>query len=255
MPLLISILIATLLAISPSYAIRESFARAQFIVWNIGQGQWTTWVQPTECWHFDVGGEFDVSKKVQILCAQKLNRIFLSHWDWDHVGLVRQLKKRQLDLCLAVAPIGEASLSKKALIEGLPACSRPAIEVKSLFRPPLEDRAFMKKAKRTANHLSAVFWLQGPGILIPGDSTTDEEKFWQNQVPSLTRGLVLGHHGSRTSSSEGLLSRLQGLQWAVSSARKSRYGHPHAEIVTRLVQKKIPLLRTEDWGTLHFLEN
>jgi competence protein ComEC len=67
-----------------------------------------------------------------------------------------------------------------------------------------------------------------------------------------SRILVLGHHGSRTSTSSLLLDHLPRLTAAVSSARFRKYGHPHARVRRDLAKRHIPLLRTEEWGNLHF---
>jgi beta-lactamase superfamily II metal-dependent hydrolase len=40
---------------------------------------------------------------------------------------------------------------------------------------------------------------------------------------------------------------------AVVSARFTKYGHPHREVIERLKAAHVPLLRTESWGNLHFL--
>ncbi len=246
-------LLATLLILIPSYRLESDRSSQQFVIWNIGQGQWTTWVQDEECWHFDMGGEWDVSAKVEKLCRRKLNRVFLSHWDWDHIGLLRKMTARNLKICLVATPLGEASESKRRLLREISFCdpetaAKAATNVRELFSiPNLSSPRTLK-----SNQLSRVFWLKEISVLIPGDSTTQEEKTWGPNIPATTRGLVLGHHGSRTSTSELILEKLPQLRWAVSSARRSRYGHPHPEVVERLAKRKIPLLRTEDWGTLHF---
>ncbi len=248
------ILLTGLLILCPSYKLGDRIEQKQFIVWNTGQGQWTTWVTENECLHFDVGGEFDLSKKVARLCGEKFNKIFLSHWDWDHIGLVGKFRVKTQHFCIAARPKGSASPHKERLLAGILSCLDSETRVASLFQQPMDDPRFLKKSEHSANHLSSVFWLKPASFLIPGDSTADEENFWKKEVPASTKGLVLGHHGSRSSTSLALLDKLPELQWAVSSARFSRYGHPHAEVVKRLAQKKIPLLRTEDWGTLHFYQ-
>jgi beta-lactamase superfamily II metal-dependent hydrolase len=43
---------------------------------------------------------------------------------------------------------------------------------------------------------------------------------------------------------------LAGLKIAISSARKAKYGHPHIETIWLLKKRGVPLLRTEDWGTI-----
>lgn len=241
----------------PSYKLGDRVEQNQFIIWNIGQGQWTSLVTRSECLHFDVGGEFDLSKKVKKLCNEKLNKVFLSHWDWDHIGLLKKLKAKSPQICLASRPRGPTTPHKERLLDEILPCEMKhsmTENVASLFKPSINDKMFLKNSKTSANHLSSVFWLKSEKILIPGDSTIEEEKQWTHEVSASTRGLVLGHHGSASSTSSMLLDHLPHLVWAVSSARFSRYGHPHKQVANRLAQKKIPLLRTEDWGTLHFYQ-
>ncbi|MGE5084974.1 MAG: hypothetical protein ACM3MG_01640, partial [Bacillota bacterium] len=87
--------------------------------------------------------------------------------------------------------------------------------------------------------------------LLPGDSPQQEEKFWKNQSwIQNTKILVLGHHGSKTSTSAELIASLPNLQMAIASARWARYKHPHPATVAILQKYHIPLLRTEDWGNI-----
>jgi hypothetical protein len=48
----------------------------QFIIWNVGQGQWTTYDTLEICYHFDVGGEHFPLKKIRQLCRHKQNEIY-----------------------------------------------------------------------------------------------------------------------------------------------------------------------------------
>lgn len=93
------------------------------------------------------------------------------------------------------------------------------------------------------------------GVLAPGDSSTRAETTWASTLRNLeeTRYLIVGHHGSRTSTGEHLLKRLSRLRLAIASARQRRFGHPHPEVLERLSRHHIPLLRTEDWGNIHIV--
>lgn len=64
--------------------------------------------------------------------------------------------------------------------------------------------------------------------------------------------LKLGHHGSRTSSSESFLRTVKPEYAIVSSGKDNRYGHPHKEVVERLVELHIPMLNTAEEGTVAF---
>ena len=63
--------------------------------------------------------------------------------------------------------------------------------------------------------------------------------------------LLLGHHGSRTSTSEQLLVGLPHLKLAIASSRHRRFGHPHLETQLRLKSHHVPLITTEDWVNIH----
>jgi metal-dependent hydrolase (beta-lactamase superfamily II) len=76
--------------------IQNSESRIQLIVWNVGQGQWVTIIYPTQCLHFDVGGETAPFRKVIKSCKEKSNKIFLSHGDWDHLNKLNFFNKLKM---------------------------------------------------------------------------------------------------------------------------------------------------------------
>ena len=126
-------------------------------------------------------------------------------------------------------------------MRGIKGCAAP---------PPFTSWA--DPSARDSNDKSRVIlWL---GFLLPGDSSQREEWRWAQEIRDLKsiHVLLLGHHGSRTATSALLLSKLPGLRMAVASARQRKYGHPHIEVEHRLRSRHIPLLRTEEWGHLHF---
>lgn len=217
--------------------IAEEFARKYFVVWNVGQGLWATRVDAQECWHFDRGGEF-FPGRFRKLCAQKEQKLFISHWDWDHVGGIGSL---DADTCLAKGPIGKSSRRKMSLV--------------SKFRPctdfPKNIFSWTPELSNVSNDNCHIF-LTG-SVLMPGDAPVSSEKKWLHSLPlSSVKILLLGHHGSKTSTSQELLDVLPHLKQAVSSARWRRYHHPHPEVAARLAKARVPLLRTEDWGNIWF---
>ncbi len=67
--------------------------------------------------------------------------------------------------------------------------------------------------------------------------------------------LVLGHHGSRHSSSYAFLNHFKPKLAIASAGRFNRYGHPANMTQTRLKQLDIPLLQTAQSGSIHFKQN
>ena len=232
------------------------------VVWNIGQGQWFTQVTPLSCAHFDAGGEHSVINSVMKLCANKTNTLFLSHWDYDHISFVGSLARRLSNICLINRPAGEASLGKLRLLKNLPPClkhpnflilDRPANDYVSRSQQRKDGHHKKLRPRSRANDLSQV--AVAHGWLIPGDSPIKNEMKWLEYVPAKqVKFLLLGHHGSRTSTSRELLLHLNHLKVAVASSRSARYGHPHFEVRRRLSNALVPLLRTEDWGSIGFAE-
>jgi competence protein ComEC len=63
-------------------------------------------------------------------------------------------------------------------------------------------------------------------------------------------GLIVPHHGSRTSSTEGFLQAVQP-RWALAQAGyRNRYGHPAPAVVQRYADRGIPLLSSPWCGAL-----
>ena len=62
--------------------------------------------------------------------------------------------------------------------------------------------------------------------------------------------LKLGHHGSRTSSSEFFVGFVSPEVAIVSAGKNNRYGHPHPEVLDTLNKFEIKVLRTDQDGTI-----
>lgn len=222
--------------------------RAHIIIWNVGQGQWITAVEPGQCLHFDTGGERSPLSRVQSRCPTGQNKSYFSHWDWDHIGFAAGARNRLTRFCVAVPPRGQTTSKKFRAFRGIPTCpeSRTSTRVHEIAA-----RLPKLRLNRSSNAESRVLVIDAQ-VLDPGDSTADEEKFWARHIPQAARirVLIAGHHGSRTSTSETLLRATTGLRLTIVSARKARYGHPHVLVAKRLKAKGIAMLTTEDWGSI-----
>jgi competence protein ComEC len=62
--------------------------------------------------------------------------------------------------------------------------------------------------------------------------------------------LKVGHHGSRTATSDEWLSRLAPRAAVVSVGRVNRYGHPNPEALARLARHQVAIWRTDRDGTV-----
>ena len=64
--------------------------------------------------------------------------------------------------------------------------------------------------------------------------------------------LKVGHHGSRSATSDAWLDELAPHEAVISVGRNNRYGHPAPEVVARLARHGVTVLRTDEHGTITF---
>lgn len=89
-------------------------------------------------------------------------------------------------------------------------------------------------------------------ILFTGDSPSAIEQSLVKEYGSVldTDILKVGHHGSKTSSSEVFLRATTPALALISAGVNNRYGHPAPEVVNRLKTLGIPYVSTQDSGTV-----
>ncbi|MGL4589355.1 MAG: DNA internalization-related competence protein ComEC/Rec2 [Mycoplasmatales bacterium] len=89
-------------------------------------------------------------------------------------------------------------------------------------------------------------------ILLTGDIEAEIEKTlvsnYQNQLESDV--LKVGHHGSKTSSTEEFIKKVNPKIAVISVGKTNRYGHPAPEVVRRLEERKIGIWKTSERGEL-----
>lgn len=91
-------------------------------------------------------------------------------------------------------------------------------------------------------------------VLLTGDASIGvETKLVERYGESLQAQILkLGHHGSKTSSSELFLKTINPAIGIVSAGFNNRYGHPHKEVTDRLNKLRIPYKNTAYDGRLCF---
>jgi beta-lactamase superfamily II metal-dependent hydrolase len=90
-------------------------------------------------------------------------------------------------------------------------------------------------------------------FLLMGDADGSNEQALLSRYPQLrTDVLLLGHHGSASSTTDDWLGSLQP-RLAVISVGSNRYGHPAPSVLDRLKAFQIPTLTTHKEGTLRFI--
>ncbi len=194
----------------------------------------------------------------------ELEAVVLTHEDEDHSGALAQLLPWIRIRCVLLPPSLDPSpdnrLRRLLAERGIPA----GHQASSCFPFPW----FVAIRDSRANGVMG-------GVLIPlrsggaylnlGDAgwrkgaselalATAFERHWPslwNEARSSRRSVLkLGHHGSRFSSSQGLLNAFEPTSVVVSSGPGNRHGHPHPETLGRVREAGAAVFRTDRQGAV-----
>ena len=93
-------------------------------------------------------------------------------------------------------------------------------------------------------------------LLYTGDSLKQAERelVEQYELPDM-EVLIVGHHGSRTSSDEGFLEAIRAEDAIISVGRNNSFGHPTQEVLSRLAFSGCRIWRTDLNGTIELRIN
>lgn len=243
---------------------------------NVGQGSSTLVIGPdgetilidTGDWRDD--GE-DVIAYLEAQGVTRIDHLVTSHPDADHIGghaAVIEHFETEHDGVGAVYDPGIAS-SSATYEEYLDAIETHNV---TLYRTQAGDSIPMSGvdvqilappegyvANKDSNENSIVLHLQfgASSFLLPGDGETASEEYLVETYGDRLNSTVLavGHHGSRSSTSEAFLEAVSPQAAVISSAYDSQYGHPHEEVLERLASDSVPTYWTATHGTITFTSN
>lgn len=90
-------------------------------------------------------------------------------------------------------------------------------------------------------------------IFLTGDAPIEEESAALATNQDLRADILkVGHHGSKTSTSEEFLSASKPAITVIQSGVKNRFGHPHTETLSRLQKFNSQIFRNDEKGTIEF---
>jgi competence protein ComEC len=97
---------------------------------------------------------------------------------------------------------------------------------------------------------------QERAILLPGDAEKEAERgiLSENGQDDLqAEVLKIGHHGGRNSTTPEFLAAVKPRLGIISVGEGNAYGHPNAELLERLANAGVRVLRTDRDGAVHIL--
>ncbi len=94
-------------------------------------------------------------------------------------------------------------------------------------------------------------------VMLTGDSPKSIEEYLVLVEGDRLESDILkvGHHGSRTSTSELFLAAVNPVYAVISAEKDSRYGHPHVEVTDALFNAGVETVSTAERGTITFMSD
>jgi competence protein ComEC len=91
-------------------------------------------------------------------------------------------------------------------------------------------------------------------VILTGDAERQSEaEMIQSADLRPVTLLKVGHHGSRTSSTEGFLDEIRPQFAFISDGYMNQFHHPHPDVLQRFADHHIPVLRTDKQGLVSFI--
>lgn len=190
--------------------------------------------------------------------VSELDYVIASHYDADHIsGLVGALNVYDTEVVLAPDYETDSqiydSFQEKAAAQGLTVTHPEPGDSYELGNASFTVLSPIQDEYSDDNDYSVAIRLEDgdTSFLFTGDASVDSEAEMIASGEALQSDvLVLGHHGSSTSSSGAFLDAVDPSAAVVSCGLSNSYGHPHREIMEAIQSRGCDLYRTDLQGTL-----
>lgn len=210
-----------------------------------------------------VGAELRALRSVMPFYNHTIDLVLATHPDQDHVGglpsVIDRMHVREVVTTENTSGTGAYGAFEKAILEKKPerilarAGERIVLDKGVVLEILFPDRNVAGWDTNTGSIVARLSYGQ-ESFLFTGDSPQAIEKYLvtKNAKALHANVLKLGHHGSRTSSSQIFLSAVNPDYTIVSAGLNNKYGHPHKEVMDLLALLKIPTISTINHGTVVF---
>jgi competence protein ComEC len=210
--------------------------------------------------YFD-NGERVILPLLNYLGIEKIDYGFVSHLDLDHYGgfvslilddRIGEIYKPALDTSLTKDFKFEKFLSNKNI-----PCKyyvRQSLEIGNCKVYILTDKEESEFFNLSSNNRSGILKIVygKSSFLFTGDAEIRVEDILINNYQSFLDVDVLkvGHHGSKTCTSDEFLKFTSPKYALISAGLKNKFGHPHENVITKFNSNNVKILRTDKNGAV-----
>jgi competence protein ComEC len=211
---------------------------------------------------FDVGEEV-VSPYLWSRRLRRLDVLVLSHAHSDHMGgmpaVMRNFRPREL--WVSIDPNSDAYRALLTEARDL------GVQVRHFYAGDqlvwsgtqitvLAPEDGYNNPREPVNNDSLVMRIQygKSSVLLEGDAeaSSEAEMLSHGRVAATTL-LKIGHHGSRTSTTQAFFNAAAPKDAVVSVGQGNTFGHPRYEVIERIAEAQTKLYRTDEFGLITFL--
>jgi competence protein ComEC len=211
---------------------------------------------------FDIGEEV-VSPYLWSRRFRRLDVLALSHAHSDHMGgmpaVMRSFKPRELWVSIDPSSDAYRALLSEARELGVQVRHFHAGDQLAWGGARvtiLAPETGYVNPREPVNNDSLVMRMQygKSSVLLEGDAegSSEREMLTHGRVAAVTL-LKIGHHGSRTSTTQEFLDAAAPKDAVVSVGRGNTFGHPRYEVIERIAEAQVKLYRTDQFGLTTFL--
>ncbi len=262
------VILAALLGLAAGPGSRAALAQSKGVAsiefLDIGQGDAVLIRSPEgKCALIDAGLDKKVVDRLRERGVDAIDLVVVTHHHTDHYGGMDDVIKAIRPRYFLASNSGHTTsmylklldLVKQEQIHVIaPTASKPrklllgSVTLTILPQPPET-----KTSDENNNSIGIRVDFGSISALLTGDSEDDERKWWVENCPDLVRDctiLKLAHHGSRNGTDQAWLDLVRPEVSVASLGAGNDYGHPHSETLKLLERNDIPLLRTDQKGTI-----
>jgi len=227
---------------------------------DVGQGQCIAVLNQDDTVLIDCGGKYDSGQiAVNWLYGhgrEDVDLLILTHFDSDHINglndLITQINVREIMCCSVRLSDSEyASLSEiKVLAEKYNTKLTTVNLSNKTAQGNIKIGLYVSKTSKDNNGLISLISVNDFDALITGDAdmNAEQEMIRYFAIPD-GECLIVGHHGSKYSTSEALLDKFKP-DFAFISCGYNQYGHPTEEVLDRLNARNVVIYRTDILGSV-----